>query len=597
MPAASPQDTAEGPVRLSLVAGGAPLDAGAQLIAVSVRRGVNRLPSARLELLDGDMPGGRFPLSDGEHFKPGALLTIKAGYGAHEDTLFEGIVVRHGVQVRGDNDARLVVECRDKAVVMTVGRRNAHYLDRSDTEVIAALAGSHGLEARIDDTVLKHGELAQHYCSDWDFMLARAEANGLLVVATDGRLEVKAPQVDGPAALGLRYGRDLIEFQAELDAGSQYASAQAYSWDVKTQAVAEGDASGPVPLPAQGNLDAATLSRVIGPASFRLQSGAPQPAATLTQWAKALQLKAGLARLRGRMRFQGSALARVGGLIELEGVGDRFSGQVFVTGVQHEIEDGNWTTEASFGLAPGWFVERPDVVAPAGGGLLPGVHGLQVGVVTKLDADPAGELRVQVRLPMLQAADEGIWARLLQFHASSGFGAFFPPEVGDEVVLGHFAADPSHPVVLGSLYSSSRAAPHPLEAANDIKALVTRCKSRLEFHEADQVITLVTPKGNKLVLSDKDESVLLHDQNGNSVELAPGGITLQSPKDITLKAQGKILLDATLELTARSQADVGVAGLNIDCAAQVGFSAQGNASAQLSAAGQTVVKGAVVLIN
>ena len=38
-----------------------------------------------------------------------------------------------------------------------------------------------------------HRELAQHFCSDWDFMLARAEANGQLVIATDGSLAVKAP--------------------------------------------------------------------------------------------------------------------------------------------------------------------------------------------------------------------------------------------------------------------------------------------------------------------------------------------------------------------------------------------------------------------
>jgi len=39
------------------------------------------------------------------------------------------------------------------------------------------------------------------------------------------------------------------------------------------------------------------------------------------------------------------------------------------------------------------------------------------------------------------------------------------------------------------------------------------------------------------------------------------------------------------------------AGLNVNCEAQVGFAAKGNASAELSAAGQTVVKGAMVMIN
>jgi Rhs element Vgr protein len=598
MPAVSPLDDSDGVVRLSLSADGTELDASIDVISISVRRGVNSVPSARIELADGDMPHGTFPLSDAAHFKPGVLLSIKAGYQSAPTTvIFEGLIVRHGLQVRGDNDARLVVECRDKAVLMTVGRRNANFIDQTDSAVIEALAGDHGLSIEADATELSHTELVQHYCSDWDFMLSRAEVNGLLVVATDGKLAVKAPAVDAEPALKVTYGIDLFDFQADLDARSQLASAQAFSWDIKGQAALEGTASAPVTLPKQGDIDSATLAKVIGLPTWRLQSGAPQPLAALTSWAKAQQLKAGLARLRGRMSFQGSALATVGGLIELGGVGTRFSGKVLVTGLRHDIADGNWVTEAEFGLAPDWFVERSDVVAPPGAGLLPGVHGLQVGIVMKLDADPAGEQRVQVKLPMLQAATEGIWARLLQFHASNAFGAFFLPEVGDEVVLGYFADDPSHPVVLGSLYSSKQATPYPMEAANDIKAIVTRCRSKLEFDEKDKVITVITPGNNKIVLSDKDQSILLQDQNGNKVELAPGGITLDSPGDIKITAKGTITLDAVGAISVTSKADVKASGLNIAAEAQVGFTAKGNASAELSAAGQTVVKGAMVMIN
>ena len=39
------------------------------------------------------------------------------------------------------------------------------------------------------------------------------------------------------------------------------------------------------------------------------------------------------------------------------------------------------------------------------------------------------------------------------------------------------------------------------------------------------------------------------------------------------------------------------AGLNVNCEAQVGFVAKGTATAEVSAAGQTTVKGAMVMIN
>jgi hypothetical protein len=46
-----------------------------------------------------------------------------------------------------------------------------------------------------------------------------------------------------------------------------------------------------------------------------------------------------------------------------------------------------------------------------------------------------------------------------------------------------------------------------------------------------------------------------------------------------------------------AQADVKVSGLNVTHTAQVGFSAKGSATAELSASGQTTVRGALVMIN
>jgi hypothetical protein len=40
-----------------------------------------------------------------------------------------------------------------------------------------------------------------------------------------------------------------------------------------------------------------------------------------------------------------------------------------------------------------------------------------------------------------------------------------------------------------------------------------------------------------------------------------------------------------------------VEGLNITNTAKVGFTAKGSASAEISASGQTIVKGAMVMIN
>ncbi len=100
-----------------------------------------------------------------------------------------------------------------------------------------------------------------------------------------------------------------------------------------------------------------------------------------------------------------------------------------------------------------------------------------------------------------------------------------------------------------------------------------------------------------ITLDDDGKTVDITDQNSNSIKMTASGIEIKSAKDINLKATGKIVLDGAAGLSLTSKADVAVEGLNIKNTAQMGFTAKGNATAEISASGQTVVKGAIVMIN
>ncbi len=596
---ASPAPSNDGPVRITLSIRGADQSV-LPIISVSVHQALNRIPWAQIVLKDGDMPEGQAELSDGALFEPGADIVIKAGYGDDETPIFSGVVVRHGFKIHGHNDSRLIVECRHKASKLTLGRHSAVYLKQTDSAILQDLISQAGLSAQVESTSVNHAELVQYHCTDWDFLLARAEAMGMLISVgvADTKVCVAPPKVDGAAVLTLTWGSNLIDLRADMDARDQWTAVQACSWDPGQQGVLLSAQAKPVPLHQQGNLSGVTLARVASPAIHQLQSSAPQIKGALDAWAKGVQMRAGLARLRGQVRFQGSALAEPGKLIKLEGVGKRFNGDMYISAVRHEIRDGNWISEAEFGLDPNMHMTRPEVMAPPNGGLLPGVSGLQIGVVLALNDDPQGQHRIKVQLPALQTSPPGVWARLMQFHASGDLGSFFVPEVGDEVVIGFFNEDPSHPVVLGSLYSSKHNPPYALSAENNTKALVTRSKHKIEFDDKDKIITVTTPGTNKIVLDDKAKQILLSDQHGNQIKLSADGIELKTGKDLNLKASGKINLEATAGVQIKaSGGDVKVAGMNVNCEAQVGVVAKGTATAELSASGQTTVKGAIVMIN
>lgn len=593
----SPKVLGDNTVRITIYSNGRKIDDSYGVISATIQRRINSIPYAKIVLKDGDMASGDFTISNTADFKPGQEIKIEAGYGDTEDTVFEGIVVKHKIKITGTNASQLVVEARDKAVKMTIGRKNANYVDAKDSDIIKKLIGNYnGLTADVKATDTQFKELVQYYCSDWDYMLTRAETNGLWVIADDAKISVQPPETDSTAALQVSYGKDLIEFEAEMDARTQLTGVTGTSWDMKTQEIVQQEASNPS-LNDQGDISSAELAGVIGLESYNIQTSAPLPKTGLKSWADAQMLKSGLAKIRGRMKFQGSAKAKPGKLIAVKRVGNRFNGKVLVSAVRHDISKGNWLSEVDFGLAPGWFIERTDVVAPPASGFLPGVEGLQIGIVKKLDEDPEGEYKIQVAVPVLHTEKEGIWARLATFYGSDSIGAFFIPEIGDEVVLGYCNNDPCHPVILGSLYSSKRRPPETPTAENNIKAVVTRSKLKIEFDDEKKIITLETPGGNLIAIDDDDKSILLKDQNDNKIKMGTDGISLDSPKDIKINARGKISITAVGSIETSSKADVTVEGLKIDNNAKTSFCAKGSASAELSASGQTTVKGALVMIN
>jgi len=203
---------------------------------------------------------------------------------------------------------------------------------------------------------------------------------------------------------------------------------------------------------------------------------------------------------------------------------------VFVTGVRHEFDlVQGWKTHVQFGGIDSQRTDEDGRSAPPAGGLLPRASGLQIGVVVS-NQDPAGEHRVRIRLPLVDNQDDGIWARVASLDAGQDRGWFFRPEIGDEVVAGFLDDDPRCAVILGMLHSSAK--PAPLEGSDDNQEKLYKSRSgmRVYFHDAKKVLQLDTPAGNSITLSEERKSLVLKDQNGNSIKLTGDGIQIESSK-------------------------------------------------------------------
>lgn len=584
-------------VSYSILSAGNEIPNTYEVLEIRVDQHINRIAEAEIILRDGDTAKQTFEITDSDTFKPGTKIEIKLGYQSKNDSVFKGIVTKQIIKVDDISGSKLQVICKDEALKLSINRKNGIFAKIKDSALIEKIAGDYSLSKDVTATTTEHKEIVQYYVTDWDFVISRAEVNGLVVITDSGKLTVAKPAVSATPELQVQYGYDLIEFDGELDATFQYSGVQGNAWDMSSQKVINATASEPS-VNEQGDITGKNLADVLSAGTRNLNSSVPVVQDDVKGWADATLLKSRLSRFKGSITFQGSSKAKVNSTIKLMGLSSRFNGNAFISGVTHTIENGRWNTEAKIGLSAEWFVEKHSVSSPLASGLLPGVEGLQTGIVKKINGDPDNEFRVQVEIPILGDDSDTVWARLSTFYAGNNIGAYFMPEVNDEVILGFMNNDPRFPVILGSLFSSKIAAPETPDEKNTIKTLITQSKLQLKFDDENKVITVLTPGGNTMVFTDKDKGITITDQNSNKIEMNDSGITItdKSSNKVEMTSSG-ITVDSQSSLTLKAAQDVTVQGMSVTVSGDQSATVKGSSECEVSSGGQTSVKGSMVMIN
>ena len=155
--------------------------------------------------------------------------------------------------------------------------------------------------------------------------------------------------------------------------------------------------------------------------------------------------------------------------------------------------------------------------------------------------DPDGQGRVLVRLPW--SPDSGddayeAWARLATLMGGNSRGTWFIPDKDDEVLVSFQAGDPRLPVVVGAMWNGKDTAPESIDSDNNVKSIVSRAGIRITLDDTvgAATLTLKTPGGQSVALTDGGAQITVTDLTGNSIQLAPGGITITSVGPLNISA-------------------------------------------------------------
>lgn len=160
--------------------------------------------------------------------------------------------------------------------------------------------------------------------------------------------------------------------------------------------------------------------------------------------------------------------------------------------VRHSATAGGYVDETphyhnEFACIPAKTLLRPQKVTPR-----PIVEGPQTALVVGEDGEEIytdkeghGRVKIQFHWDREGEKDEesSCWVRVSQGWAGKGFGIFFLPRVGQEVIVDFLEGDPDQPILTGAVYNAHQTPPYPLPAERTKSTIRTNSYKGSGFNE------------------------------------------------------------------------------------------------------------------
>jgi uncharacterized protein involved in type VI secretion and phage assembly len=160
--------------------------------------------------------------------------------------------------------------------------------------------------------------------------------------------------------------------------------------------------------------------------------------------------------------------------------------------------------------------------------------------------DPENLNRVKVKAVNATGSDGQdfqVWARVAVPFAGGSRGAFFIPDVGDEVLLTFVQGDSRYPVVIGSLWNGKQQAPDQFGGSGDSVdrwLFVGKAGTRIAIVEESSgspQIELKTPAGvNGILTDDSGGKATFTLPTGTSITMDSQGVTIQTSGEVKVQA-------------------------------------------------------------
>jgi Bacteriophage probable baseplate hub protein len=345
MPAAQPKGLSVPKCEIHI--DGSPLagEVSAYLKRTTVDDSVDLPSMFAIEFGNSDAEGGTLIL-DQPQFDVGRAVEVKLGHDQPLATLVSGEITGMEADYTASGLPRVTVRGYDRRHRLQRGRKVQTYVNQKDSDIAATIARQAGLTPRVTDSEVVHDYVLQANQTDMEFLLERARRIQYQLTAKGTELYFQPVPSAQSADFTLRLTDDLIDFHPRLSSVGQVSDVSVRGWNPKNKESIVADASsGAVTGKMGGSISGPALAaRAFGKAVGRVSDLPVDVKGPADQVAAALLNASALAFITGEGTCAGRPEMRAGRVIQLDGLGKRFSGLYLVTSVSHRFAGNGYTT-------------------------------------------------------------------------------------------------------------------------------------------------------------------------------------------------------------------------------------------------------------
>ncbi len=267
----------------------------------------------------------------------GKQFKIKFG----SDTVFDGKVTALEANFPEGSPPQINVLAEDRFQDLRMTRRTRTFTNVTDSDVISQIASEHGLSPNVNVSGPTYKVLAQINQSDLAFLRERARSIDAELWMEGNTLNAQSHSDRNNGTLKMTYRNELKAFTVIADLAGQRTSISVCGWDVAGKSQLHYEATDSV---ISGELNngisgASILTSAFGERKEAIVHTIPINSQDVRTEAEAFFRMSARRFVAGRGVAQADSRLRVGGYVDLQGLGPLFNGKYYLSEVRHIFND------------------------------------------------------------------------------------------------------------------------------------------------------------------------------------------------------------------------------------------------------------------